>query len=452
MVIDTFAGTSAGGLNGTLLATAVARGTDLPPMGAEWTRLASLSADRLLRRDPEHAPSVLDGDYFEREVGRLLSSMTSHEPPCPPQECTLLVTATSLTPHVDAVVLEDGRPSEMVDSRRVYRFLRQLDAAGEEEVDDFEDDERGAVPGWVTRAARASAGYPVAFVPVRQTQALQDHRYPPKLREGLPLLMDGGVLDNAPFGPLVETLRERPVGTPFERVVIYLMPSSSSVTHLADVDTPDVAGVLGRVLTAVREPDQRDDQNLLRTAFRQMSYSRSTPHGLIAEVLGTRQPGLGPPWLSFEGAETAAAALFDVYRVARAEALERDLTAIGRNPKLAPAAAPLFDPAVLPGVPQRLALPEDGWGWGIATATRVLRWWGRALNSLEDTGFAVDTAFSAVDSVGMVLEAATAEERTDEDIPPDASLKARIWAAGVHAGFHFLRGRVRKALRDAARG
>src|SRR6059058_4276384 len=48
--VDLVAGTSAGGLNGSLLATAVARGADMPNMSEQWMNLASLEVGKLTRK------------------------------------------------------------------------------------------------------------------------------------------------------------------------------------------------------------------------------------------------------------------------------------------------------------------------------------------------------------------------------------------------------------------
>jgi hypothetical protein len=55
VVADTIAGTSAGGLNGTVLATAIARGSDLDRLKEVWLDRASLEADKLSRTGPRRS-------------------------------------------------------------------------------------------------------------------------------------------------------------------------------------------------------------------------------------------------------------------------------------------------------------------------------------------------------------------------------------------------------------
>src|SRR4051794_30003548 len=79
VVVDVIAGTSAGGLNGSLLATAISHGSTLDPPGAEqgpwlrqrWVGLGSLDVGKLLPARGVSSTSVLDGDYFLAELGNL---------------------------------------------------------------------------------------------------------------------------------------------------------------------------------------------------------------------------------------------------------------------------------------------------------------------------------------------------------------------------------------------
>ena len=101
VVVDTVAGTSAGGINGTLIAAAIAGGKNLPDMKSTWAEVAALRPGQLLRQsatstEDEPLNSVLDGRFFQRELQHLLSDLAESEPVIEPQDCTLLVTATAL--------------------------------------------------------------------------------------------------------------------------------------------------------------------------------------------------------------------------------------------------------------------------------------------------------------------------------------------------------------------
>jgi hypothetical protein len=98
VVIDVIAGTSAGGLNGALLATAAARGSSLDPPDADhadgpylrqvWEKEAALEQGHLLRggeRNGTLPTSVLDGEYFEQMIesvlGRIRAPVGPRQPP-----------------------------------------------------------------------------------------------------------------------------------------------------------------------------------------------------------------------------------------------------------------------------------------------------------------------------------------------------------------------------------
>src|SRR5262249_17713925 len=127
-------GTSAGGLNGTMLATAIARGASLggrtsPASGAGrgpwlrdlWVELASLQPGRLLPED-EGVGSILDGDYFRRSVRMNLPDGTG--PVSGDDEMTLFVTATMLDPSERRYLDAWQTPFTVADHRRLYRFRR----------------------------------------------------------------------------------------------------------------------------------------------------------------------------------------------------------------------------------------------------------------------------------------------------------------------------------------
>jgi len=393
VVIDTIAGTSAGGLNGTLLATAIARGSDLDSLKEIWLDRASLESGKLLRSEHKDAQTLLDGNYFTDEINDVLASISdvgTATSTYPPQEVTLMVTATAIGSSLASVTLENARKDSYQDSRRVFRFRRRLCHDGTELVNDFlipARDRRDGTPGGpLARAARASASYPAAFAPVMEDPPLADKRVPGSPAVGRYPLMDGGVLDNAPFGPVVEALRQRPVDAPFDRVLLYVVPSARAreIATLGGDELPDVSKVLQALVSTVREPDQRLDVEMLDAAFAQMSYQSTTTHAVLADLLTSDAAARGRM-------ANAARALFDTYRDGRAEAVHRWLTGLGHNVDLTRPRTVEVDPDRIPVVPharephshEPLAAGTP-WQWGSSTADRVLRWLGRALVKVAD--------------------------------------------------------------------
>ncbi|MFC8833297.1 DUF3376 domain-containing protein [Streptomyces griseoincarnatus] len=85
-------------------------------------------------------------------------------------------------------------------------------------------------------AARATASYPVAFQPVSEHPLLTYRVHPDKeLDVPASCVMDGGVLNNAPFTPVLDEITERR-GGPAERVVMFVAPSGGMLADEAVKD------------------------------------------------------------------------------------------------------------------------------------------------------------------------------------------------------------------------
>lgn len=377
-VIDIVAGTSAGGLNGTLLATAVARGADLPPMRDVWADVASLDVGKLTRKRVKGATSLLDGDFFEDQVRSVLGKVQPQDH-IEPRECTLLVTSTALSSAPRPTVMEGGNRMFTRDGRRVYEFTRTVGpvSRGSSLTDDFRPAD-GCVAA-LTQAARASASFPVAFTPVRETEALVA-RSGESTQPGR-WLADGGILDNAPFEPLLKVLRKRPINEPFERVLLYVTPGTSRGEDSPPPQTPPpLAETLGLVLSASREPDERLDADALKRVFRQMSYRQSQAFRKIQDYLCAPGTERAAPMIQ------AAEALLEEYRATRTEVTQRWLQSRSGLPAvLAPPGDDKQTITAVPGIPTDSFPAYDGttWAWGWTAADRILRWWGRALSRLN---------------------------------------------------------------------
>jgi len=273
VVVDVIAGTSAGGINGVILAKALAHELPVDDLTKLWLNKASLAKltnnyfglFRLLVGRPP-----VDGDALVRWLYEALNSM-DHEalgrtrnPSLLPKgdRLDLLVTTTDRFGYPQNLIV--GDPASAVEKR--YRHVLHFVYPGVNrgcdpktprlpgEVDHF-------CPEWtpaLTFAARASSSIPGVFPPLNlgdtmKTIAKAAASAPPPGNSLTPspldqvvhsffrnyelqepdekgtyatntYFVDGGVLDNHPFGPAIDAVLSRPQEQEVRRFLVYLQP------------------------------------------------------------------------------------------------------------------------------------------------------------------------------------------------------------------------------------
>jgi predicted acylesterase/phospholipase RssA len=260
VVVDVISGTSAGGINGILLAKALAHGAPLEGLRKLWFEQADIrklatgrpwplrAAWRLLRgksalrgnswlAELHSALVAMDGASATGEAARLPSLLA------PEQTLDLLVTATDF--YGSQRLLEIGDPPSSWEGRHdhVFRFAAARRPDGRVTPSDFTRDGNAAL----AFAARSSASFPVAFPAVRladleglveprpDTAALARRLFPEQLAERADpgaasdlaqhlFLVDGGVLDNYPIGIAHRAASRRSPRLETRRVLLYLEP------------------------------------------------------------------------------------------------------------------------------------------------------------------------------------------------------------------------------------
>ena len=387
--VDIISGTSAGGINGALLALAMSQGKSLDPLRDIWLDKGDLLT--LLRQPTQSdAPSLLDGGYFYKAMVEGFQTIRDQQgaglqPPASlPIELTL--TTTVLCGEVRDFPDDLGTVIRDVTHRGQLRFSRGPDVP----VDHF------AAPDIVARlaaAARATASFPAAFEPfylpgVKEkvsaggvpVPCLQDHANFNTGWETGRFVVDGGVLDNNPLESAIDAVfRQRAEGE-VRRVLAYVVPDPGHIPDPPSEDPDRIPTLIGTALAAlVSIPRVESVSDQLRAITRhnqEVSRQRDT------RLLVAR---------SLQDGREVAEAVFPGYRLRRAQsaadyiaaalvegaARHRDETApdvaLGRRARQR-IAETLLLARDMPWLPNSYADAADQthWHWGIFTLVNVM--------------------------------------------------------------------------------
>jgi predicted acylesterase/phospholipase RssA len=397
VVVDVIAGTSAGGLNGSLLATAIANGSTLDPDGDDgpwlrqkWVALGSLDVGKLVPSAGVKSTSVLDGKYFLHQVEELLKGVAEAGDDDAEEPVTLFVTASGLGVQQFAAKDAAGQAFVVPDHRYLYGFTSEDAPTYDGTRRKFITADKNGLKDTelLARAARASASFPAAFGPVLETPELaaQPPRMRPQPAESGSWLIDGGVLDNAPFGPVLDVVARRPVTGKASRYVLYVVPSAGighASTALPAAKEPSWRVTAMSAVQFPREVDFRSDVEQLERLLMEADASWSDNQRLFDRCL--KQPD------EQARLKIAAAALQPTYSRGRAAGGVWEAVTIANHDQstVLDAATALSESEIdeilrtdHPWVPDpdgsTAALRDDAdgrpsWLWGIGAAERIVR-------------------------------------------------------------------------------
>ncbi|WP_341203666.1 patatin-like protein [uncultured Sphingomonas sp.] len=282
VLVDIIAGASAGGINGVFLAQAISAGQSLEPLTDLWLDSADIEALVDEKQAPAHPMTKIwalplawmaarrstDGidatvePAARDEVRAKLSHFVRSrwfEPPFGGERFTGLILDA-----LDAMAAAPREPRLLPDGQPLDLFVTVTDFRGHPErlrlnsppevvetehrvVVPFTDhgmaSETLAHPAELAFAARATSSFPGAFPPfmVGELDRVLEARKVPWINRAafltriLPrqaaanaadnaVLIDGSVLNNAPFRPAIEALRERPARRQVDRRFVYIDP------------------------------------------------------------------------------------------------------------------------------------------------------------------------------------------------------------------------------------
>jgi predicted acylesterase/phospholipase RssA len=469
VVVDVIGGASAGGINGVMLGAAICNGEPLADLRETWITLGDF---RTLLRPPAPAnpPSLMKGDDVVlsklREMIREVYGPGGPSAQGDGPRLYVYVTATDLFGYPQRFRDSTGRSFDELDHRRVFalqdgpiREQPQLRNRGAmRPVVWLRDPD---APELLARAARSSSSFPVAFEAHRLDIVDNDKQ----AREHW--LVDGGILDNQPFNPVLDRIAVLPADCPVKRVVMYVVPYVTEA-GAEDVKAPPEATARDTYEAAGKLP--RDLPKLL-------GLERVTRESAAQEAAETTRARLRSE-ISSDTLADLAKTLFDSYvetrRVSASETFHLWTSknfrpgpgVLGQDPAEDPetlrAATPTPSSAKEPPVRDEPWLPakrrwskRGDWGWGLSPAERVAAWAllfladaararGRDDTSLAQARrLASDLVWEARLAKGRLVEAFEAD-RARHDASPLQHARNAYRAAPVEAALRRIRSLYRR--------
>lgn len=218
--VDIISGTSAGGINGVVLAKAMTQGASLDELRRVWVNRGDLAG--LLHSPRDSSPeSLLDTERYEALVKQALDAMDAKADPN--RQCAevvdLFITATDLYGRRQDTADFLGHEIQTMDYRKV--FQRKYRSRKHEYLqDDFGADHNA----FLAKLCHATSAFPFAIAPAGM-DANDLKGVDIEEGEDLPLhLSDGGILDNKPFTDMLRTIFSRSAAGPVERILFYVEP------------------------------------------------------------------------------------------------------------------------------------------------------------------------------------------------------------------------------------
>lgn len=298
--VDILTGASAGGLNAALGGLAIATGArmNLRPV---WLKVADI--DKLLTppADGRRLRSLLNGDYFLREVEGQLTDLQEEGKPGQARPVELFL-ATTIVGGVQ--VTDSTDPTVREPRRGAYFHFRHLASARP-----FSDlDAHDEVASRVGLAARSTASFPGAFEPVMVVVRQFAGRLLLPAVDPAPTTLrvfDGGILDNIPVARAIQAVATSPAQDSVRRWVVFLHPSPSALGPAPSRSVPDAEPSLLQMVQDVVSgrgtETLLDDLEALRTHNRESESQRLQRFSLCEaalHALRVKPPGPFPHWIT----------------------------------------------------------------------------------------------------------------------------------------------------------
>ena len=252
IVVDVISGTSAGGINGIMLAYALCNDRDFRSVADLWREDGDI---RKLLRDPNarRPTSLLDSEgYYQARLQRAFERMPDYKPE-PGEDASVwsemdvFITGTDIHGTWSTQFDDAGHPIDIKDHRAVFHLKHR---AGRK---------CPFVRGPLTHEAlaklsRVTSCFPGAFAPVHVRNVPADANSADGLlqlwgalrREAF--FLDGGVVDNKPFTYTLEAIFSRAADRAVDRKLFYVDPDPE---HSKATDRSECPNMLQTVLASL---------------------------------------------------------------------------------------------------------------------------------------------------------------------------------------------------------
>jgi patatin-related protein len=309
VVVDVISGTSAGGINGIMLAYALCNKKDFSSCATLWRLDGDVRS--LLRspyRDADRSESLFDSEgYYQTRLEAAFRDMPEYVPEEAEvgsdfPELDLFVTGTDVDGNISTQFDDAGHPIDVKDHRSVFLLKHR---EGRKEPFDPESKVDGPSTPEVTfqalaKLARITSCFPAAFTPVHvgATDPPGNETVDGKLQLWGSLgkdscFLDGGVIDNKPFTYTIREIFNRAADREVERKLFYVEPDPE---HF---DKPDLASrpnfvqaVIASLIGIPGYESIADDLKLLATHNSKVAQYRRLRRHLEEKA---RQPGPAAP-------------------------------------------------------------------------------------------------------------------------------------------------------------
>lgn len=240
IVVDIVSGTSAGGVNGIMLAYALANRRAFAPSAELWRNQGDI--ERLMRtlQDP-NASSVLNSDYYQEKLQACFADGLTPDATAPAiEEFDLFVTGTDANGALSTVYDELGHAVDIKNHRALFQLSYR----------DGRKNDLSAPPADLAKLARLTSCFPAAFEPVRIETTDKNFFRWGQLR-GPAVYLDGGVLNNKPFTSTINAIATRLATRAVERLLIYVEPNPEQFAPAAAPAAPAMAQAALKALVSI---------------------------------------------------------------------------------------------------------------------------------------------------------------------------------------------------------